>query len=44
MVFARHNVGQDPPFPRLDLVSCRNTLIYFTEPLQRRVLGVRAMR
>ena len=38
VVFARHNVGQDPPFPRLDLISCRNTLIYFTAPLQRRVL------
>ncbi|MDQ1308696.1 MAG: two-component system, chemotaxis family, CheB/CheR fusion protein [Actinomycetota bacterium] len=36
-VFARHNVGEDPPFPRLDLVSCRNTLIYFTTPLQERV-------
>ncbi|MEB3165209.1 MAG: chemotaxis protein CheB [Cyanobacteriota bacterium] len=37
-VFALHNVGQDPPFPRLDLISCRNTLIYFTPPLQERVL------
>jgi two-component system CheB/CheR fusion protein len=37
-VFASHNVGQDPPFPRLDLVSCRNTLIYFTAPMQERVL------
>jgi two-component system CheB/CheR fusion protein len=36
-VFARHNVGEDPPFPRLDLVSCRNTMIYFTTPLQERV-------
>lgn len=40
VVFARHNVGQDPPFPRLDVVSCRNTLIYFTPSLQRRVLGL----
>ncbi|MCS5700035.1 hypothetical protein NZK32_13400 [Cyanobium sp. FGCU-52] len=37
-VFASHNVGQDPPFPRLDLISCRNTLIYFTAPMQERVL------
>lgn len=37
-VFARHDVGDDPPFPRLDLISCRNTLIYFTTPLQQRVL------
>ncbi len=40
VVFARHNVGQDPPFPRLDVVSCRNTLIYFTTPLQARVLAL----
>lgn len=39
IVFARHNVITDPPFPRLDLVSCRNTLIYFTTALQERVLG-----
>ena len=38
-VFARHDVAEDPPFPRIDLLSCRNTLIYFTEPLQRRVLS-----
>ncbi|WP_231605432.1 EAL domain-containing protein [Synechococcus sp. CBW1006] len=39
-VFARHNVGEDPPFPRLDLISCRNTLIYFTTPLRDRVLSL----
>ena len=38
VVFARHNVAQDPPFARLDVISCRNTLIYFTAPLQHRVL------
>lgn len=38
VVFARHNVAQDPPFARLDMISCRNTLIYFTAPLQHRVL------
>src|SRR5262249_44468328 len=37
-VFARHNVTADPPFSHLDLVSCRNVLIYLTTPLQRRVL------
>jgi two-component system CheB/CheR fusion protein len=37
-VFARHDVGTDPPFPRIDVISCRNTLIYFTSPLQRRVI------
>ncbi len=39
-VFARHDVAQDPPFPRIDLISCRNTLIYFTEPLQEVALGM----
>lgn len=38
VVFARHNVGRDPPFSRLDLISCRNMLIYMQAPLQRRVL------
>lgn len=37
-VFARHDVGNDPPFPRLDLVSYRNTSIYFTESMQARAL------
>jgi len=39
-VFARHNVAEDPPFANLDLISCRNTLIYFTTPLQERVLSL----
>ncbi len=38
IVFARHNVAFDPPFPHLDLVSLRNTLIYFQPRLQERVL------
>jgi two-component system CheB/CheR fusion protein len=37
-VFAKHDVARDPPFSRVDLVSCRNTLIYFGAPLQHRVL------
>jgi two-component system CheB/CheR fusion protein len=37
-VFARHDVTADPPFPRLDLVSCRNLLIYLGPALQRRVI------
>ncbi len=40
VVFARHNLAEDPPFPQLDLVSCRNTLIYFNPPLQRRALAM----
>ncbi len=40
VVFARQNVIEDPPFARLDLVSCRNLLIYFNPPVQKRVLEV----
>lgn len=39
VVIARQNVAQDPPFLRLDLVSCRNLLIYFLNSLQERVLS-----
>jgi two-component system CheB/CheR fusion protein len=38
-VFARHDLGKDPPFSRLDLISCRNVLIYMNVPLQERVLS-----
>ena len=38
-VFARHDVTKDPPFSKLDLISCRNVLIYFESPLQKKVLG-----
>ncbi len=37
-VIAIHDVGRDPPFSRLDLICCRNLLIYLESPLQRRVL------
>jgi two-component system CheB/CheR fusion protein len=37
-VFARHDVTSDPPFAKLDLVSCRNVLIYLGTSLQRRVI------
>ena len=36
--FAPHNAITDPPFSRMDLVSCRNLLIYFQNVLQRRLL------
>ena len=39
IVFARHNLVSDPPFLRLQLVSCRNLLIYFDPPLQAKVLN-----
>ena len=39
-VFARQNVVRDAPFSKLDLISCRNLLIYLAPVLQRRVLTV----
>ena len=39
-VFARHNVTQDPPFSKLDLISCCNVLIYLGAVLQRKVLSI----
>ncbi|WP_332670739.1 EAL domain-containing protein [Aromatoleum sp.] len=39
VVFARHDVLVDPPFTRLDLLSCRNLLIYLLPACQDRVLG-----
>jgi two-component system CheB/CheR fusion protein len=40
VVFARQDLVLDPPFLRLDLVSCRNLLIYFQPQLQTRVLSI----
>jgi two-component system CheB/CheR fusion protein len=37
-VFARQNLISDPPFSRMDLISCRNVLIYFEASLQKKVL------
>ena len=39
-VFARHNVAEDPPFSKLDLISCCNVLIYLGAVLQRKVLSI----
>jgi two-component system, chemotaxis family, CheB/CheR fusion protein len=39
-IFARQDVTRDPPFSRLDLVSCRNLLIYLDTAAQRRVMQV----
>src|ERR1017187_2193290 len=39
-VFARHNVAQDPPFSRLDLISFCNVLISLGAVLQRKVLSI----
>jgi len=40
VVFARHNLGKDPPFSRLDLITCRNVLIYMQGALQKKVLRI----
>jgi two-component system CheB/CheR fusion protein len=39
-VFARHNVLTDPPFSRVDLVTCRNMLIYLGTELQDHVMPI----
>ncbi len=38
-VFSTHDLVKDPPFSKLDMVSCRNLLIYFESPLQQRVIA-----
>jgi len=40
VVFAAQNVIADPPFTKLDLIICRNLLIYLDGPLQRRLLPI----
>ena len=39
-VFARHDLTKDPPFSKLDLIACRNVLIYLGAELQKRVMEV----
>jgi two-component system CheB/CheR fusion protein len=36
-IFAKQNLVEDPPFSKLDLISCRNLLIYLGAPLQKKV-------
>ena len=38
VLFAQHDVTTDPPFTRLDIVSCRNLMIYFGSALQKRLI------
>jgi len=40
VVFSTQNVTKDAPFSRLDLVSCRNLLIYLRPPVQKKVLRI----
>jgi two-component system, chemotaxis family, CheB/CheR fusion protein len=39
-VFARQNIAADPPFSRMDLISCRNLLIYLESALQKQILSL----
>ncbi len=38
VLFASHNIIRDPPFSRLDLISCRNLLIYMEPELQKKLV------
>lgn len=40
IIFAPHNMLSDPPFGKLDLISCRNVMIYFQPVLQRSLFGI----
>jgi len=40
IVFAKQNVFKDPPFSRLDMVSCRNMLIYMEPELQNKIISM----
>ena len=39
-VFSRHDVTTDPPFAKIDLIACRNLLIYFMPSLQKHVFPI----
>jgi two-component system, chemotaxis family, CheB/CheR fusion protein len=39
-VFARQDLGGDPPFSNVDLISCRNVLIYLDTSLQKRIMPI----
>ena len=39
MIFGRHDLVQDAPISRLDLLVCRNTMMYFNAETQARILA-----
>lgn len=39
-IFARQDINRDPPFSNIDLISCRNVLIYLGQVLQKKVLPI----
>ncbi len=40
IIFATQNLISDPPYSRLDLVTCRNLLIYLESPIQQRIIDL----
>mgnify|MGYP000453347743 CR=1 FL=1 len=40
VVFASHNILRDPPFSKMDLISCRNMLIYMNPEVQQKILSM----
>ncbi|MGB8358267.1 MAG: chemotaxis protein CheB, partial [Bacteroidales bacterium] len=40
VVFAQHNITLHPPFTRIDILSCRNLLIYMDSELQKKLIGM----
>lgn len=38
LIFSEHNIIKDPPFSRLDMISCRNLLIYMSASLQQKLI------
>ncbi len=39
-IFSTQNIFSDPPFSRMDLVSCRNVMIYLSQPLRKKVIPI----
>ena len=39
IIFSTHDLIKDPPFLKMDLVSCRNVMIYFNQNLQQKILA-----
>lgn len=40
IVFTRHDLLQDPPFSRMDLIICRNLLVYFQSNIQKKIQAI----
>ena len=40
VVFASHNILRDPPFSKMELISCRNMLIYLNNEVQQKILSM----